>query len=116
MFSVSKDKESLSWLTTYHINNHFPQSLSLFLGQVDKDITVRILQQFEGHCQMMVLQDRLIIVDDGQLGAGVDQVLVGDPGVVHVMDAAGQDGGHHLTNQEPVLVYIDQSEDSVSLY
>ena len=44
----------------------------------------------------MILQDWLIIVDDGQLGAGVDQILVGDPGVVHVVDAAGEDGGHHL--------------------
>ena len=52
---------------------------------------------------MMVLQYRLIIVDDGQLRAGVDQVLVGHPGVVHVMDAAGQDGGHDLQRGEDLL-------------
>ena len=52
---------------------------------------------------MMVLQDRFIIVDEGQLGLGVDQELVGHPGMVHVVDAAGQDGGQDLVGGEDLL-------------
>ena len=52
---------------------------------------------------MMVLQDRFIIVDQRQLGLGVDQELVGHPGMVHVVDAAGQDGGQDLVGREDFL-------------
>ena len=51
----------------------------------------------------MVLQDRFIIVDQRQLGLGVDQELVGHPGMVHVVDAAGQDGGQDLVGREDFL-------------
>ena len=51
----------------------------------------------------MVLQDWLIIVDDGQLWAGVDQVLVGEARVVHVVDAAGEDGAEDLQRGEHLL-------------
>ena len=51
----------------------------------------------------MVLQDRLVIVDQSQLGLGVDQELVGHPGMVHVVDAAGQDGGQDLVGREDFL-------------
>ena len=52
---------------------------------------------------MVILKDRFIIVDECQLGLGVDQELVGHPGVVHVVDAAGEDGGHHLQGGEHLL-------------
>ena len=51
----------------------------------------------------MVLQDWLIIVDEGQLGLGVDQELVGHAGMVHVVDAAGQDGRQDLVGGEDLL-------------
>ena len=51
----------------------------------------------------MVLQDRFIIVDQRQLWLGVDQELVGHPGMVHVVDAAGQDGGQDLVGGEDLL-------------
>ena len=51
----------------------------------------------------MVLQDRFIIVDQRQLSLGVDQELVGHPGMVHVVDAAGQDGGQDLVGREDFL-------------
>ena len=51
----------------------------------------------------MVLQDRFIIVDQRQLRLGVDQELVGHPGMVHVVDAAGQDGGQDLVGREDFL-------------
>ena len=50
------------------------------------------LDQFEGNSQMMVLKDWLIIVDNGQLTAGVDKILVSDSRMIHIMDAAGKDG------------------------
>ena len=61
------------------------------------------LHQFEGHGKVVVLQDRLVIVDEGQLGLGVDQELVGHPGVVHVVDAAGEDGAEDLQRGEHLL-------------
>ena len=51
----------------------------------------------------MVLQDRFIIVDECQLGLGVDQELVGHPGMVHVVDAAGQDGRQDLVGGEDFI-------------
>ena len=88
---------------THHIYNHFPQRLSLLLGQVDKHITVCVLEKFEGHSEMMVLKDRLIIVHDGQLRAAVDQELVGQAWVVNVMDGRCKDGRHHLQWSENAL-------------
>ena len=51
----------------------------------------------------MVLQDRFIIVDQRQLRLGVDQELVGHPGMVHVVDAAGQDGRQDLVGGEDFI-------------
>ena len=51
----------------------------------------------------MVLQDRFIIVDECQLGFGVDQELVGHTGMVHVVDAAGQDGRQDLVGREDFI-------------
>ena len=88
---------------THHIYDHFPQSLSLFLSQVDEDITVGVLKKFEGDGQVVVLKDGLVIVHDGQLRARVDQKLICQAGVVHVMDGRGEDGGHHLRGSEHTL-------------
>ena len=76
----------------YHIYDHFSQGLSLFLGQIDEDITVGVLKKFEGNGQMMVLKDRLVIVHNGQLRARVDEELVCQPGMVHVVDCRREDG------------------------
>ena len=51
----------------------------------------------------MVLQDWLIIVDERQLRLSVDQELVGHAGMVHVVDAAGEDGGQDLEGSEDFL-------------
>ena len=42
-------------------------------------------------------------VHDGQLRAAVDQELVGEARVVHVVDGRGEDGGHHLQRREHAL-------------
>ena len=45
----------------------------------------------------------LAAVHDGQLRAAVDQELVGEARVVHVVDGRGEDGGHHLQRREHAL-------------
>ena len=90
-------------LFTYHIYHHFSQGLPLLLGEVHQNITVRILKQLKGDSKMMVLQDGLIIVHDGQLRAGVDEELVGEAGVVHVMDGGRKDRRHHFQWSEDAL-------------
>lgn len=52
----------------YHVNHHLPERLPLLLGQVLEDVAVLLLQQFEAHCQVVVLQDRLVVVHQRQLG------------------------------------------------
>lgn len=70
--------------------------MSLLLAEAGQDVTLVVLDELEGHGQVMVLQHRLVIVDQSELGAGVDQVLVSYPGVIHVMDRASQDSRQHL--------------------
>ena len=79
--------------------------MSLFLGQVDEDITVGVLKEFEGDSQVVVLKDGLVIVHDGQLRARVDQKLVCQPRVVHVVDGRREDGRHHLQGREDTLAW-----------
>ena len=90
-------------MLAHHVNDHFPQGLSLFLGQVDEDITVGVLKEFEGDSQVVVLEDGLVIVHDGQLRARVYQELVCQPRVVHVVDGRSEDGRHHLQGREDTL-------------
>ena len=52
---------------------------------------------------MVVLQDGLIIVHDGQLRAGVDEELVGEAGMVHVMNGGSEDRRHHFQWSEDTL-------------
>lgn len=49
-------------LKSYHVDNHFPECLTLFLAEILEDVTVFFLQQFEPHGQMMVFQHRFIII------------------------------------------------------
>ena len=51
----------------YHVNDHLPQGLSLLLAQVDKNITVLVLNQLERHSQMVIFQNGLIVVHQGKL-------------------------------------------------
>ena len=92
-----------SSLFTYHIYHHFSQGLPLLLGKVHQNITVRILKELKGDSQVMVLQDGLIIVHDGQLRAGVDEELVGEAGMIHVVNGSGEDGRHDLQRSEDAL-------------
>ena len=112
-FSIHIHNMCPSSLLTYHIYHHFSQGLPLLLGEVHQNITVRILKQLKGDSKMVVLQDGLIIVHDGQLRAGVDEELVGEAGMVHVMNSRGKDCRHDfqwskdtLKRQELVKNYI----------
>ena len=53
----------------YHIDDHFPERLSLLVGQIAEYVAVGVLQQFERHGQMMVLQHRFVVVQQSQFGA-----------------------------------------------
>ena len=51
----------------------------------------------------MILQDRLVVVDDGQVWGGLDVEVVGGPGVVVVVDDGGEQQGEDLEVGHPVL-------------
>ena len=87
----------------YHVNDHLPDHLPLLLGKVDKDVALWVLQYLEGDGQVMVLKNRLVIVHEGQLAARVDEILVCQSRVVHVVDGGREDGGHHLQRREHIL-------------
>ena len=102
-FSIDIHNMCPNSLFTYHIYHHFSQGLPLLLGEVHQNITVRILKQLKGDSKMVVLQDGLIIVHDGQLRAGVDEELVGEAGMVHVMNGGSEDRRHHFQWSEDTL-------------
>ena len=52
---------------------------------------------------MVVLQHRLVIVDDGQVRGGLDMEVVGGPAVVVVVDDGGEEEGEDLQVRHPVL-------------
>lgn len=52
----------------YHVNHHLPEGLALLLGQVLEDVTVLLLEQFEAHGKVVVLQHGFVVVHQGQLG------------------------------------------------
>lgn len=54
--------------STCHVDYKFPQALPLSLAQVLKDVTVVLVEELEAHGQVVVLQNGLIIVHEGQLG------------------------------------------------
>ena len=51
----------------------------------------------------MVLQDWLVIVDDGQVRGGLDMEVVGRPAVVVVVDDGREEEGEDLQVGHPVL-------------
>ena len=51
----------------HHVDDHLAKRLPLFLGEVLEDVTVVLLQQLEAHGQVMVLQDRRVVVHQSQL-------------------------------------------------
>lgn len=50
-----------------HVDDELAQALPLPLGEVLEDVTVFLVQKLEAHGEMMVLQDGLIVVHEGQL-------------------------------------------------
>ena len=52
---------------------------------------------------VVVLQDGLVVVEDGQVGGGLDVEVVGGPGVVVVVDDGGEEEGEDLQVGHPVL-------------
>lgn len=46
----------------HHVDHHFTERVFLLLAQFLEDVTIFFLQQFEAHSQVMILQDRGIIV------------------------------------------------------
>ena len=42
--------------------------VSLFFGQVGKNVDALLLDELEGDCQMVVLQDAFVVVHDGEIG------------------------------------------------
>lgn len=53
---------------TCHVDDQLPQALPLSLAEVLEDVTVVLVKQLEAHSQVVVLQNRLVVVHEGQLG------------------------------------------------
>ena len=51
----------------------------------------------------MIFLDRSVVIEDGQLGAGLDMEVVGGAGVVEVVDDGGEEESKDLEVGEPVL-------------
>ena len=51
----------------------------------------------------MIFLDRSVVIEDGQLGAGLDMEVVGGAGVVVVVDDGGQENTEYLQVREPGL-------------
>ena len=62
------------------------------------------LHYSEGHSQMMILQYRVIIVEDGQFMASLYQELVVLARVVHIVHRSGNQCSKHLQFREHILV------------
>ena len=69
----------------HHVDHHLPEGGSLLGRESSQDVALRQLEQLEGNGQVMVLKHRLVVVHQGQLGAGGHQVLVGCSRVVHIV-------------------------------
>ena len=51
----------------------------------------------------MIFLDRFVVIEDGQLGAGLDMEVVGGAGVVVVVDDGGEEDGEYLQVRQPGL-------------
>ena len=49
------------------VDDELAEALPLPLVQVLEDVAVLLVQQLEAHGQVVVLQDRLVVIHEGQL-------------------------------------------------
>lgn len=61
-----------------------------------KDVALGVLQYLKGDTDMHVLIDTGVVVDERPLVLRLDQEIVVDPVVPHIMDAAGNDDAHQF--------------------
>ena len=61
------------------------------------------LKEFEGGGEMMVLEDSVVVVKDGQLVARVGEELVVEAGVIYVVYSTGKQCRKHLQVSENLL-------------
>ena len=88
----------------HHVDHHLPEGGPLLGRQASQDVTLRQLQQLEGNCQVMVLQNGLVVVHQGQLRASGYQVLVRRSRVVDVVHGGGQNSSKHLQGGEHLSI------------
>ena len=85
------------------------QSLSIIVlkespvSSVDQLTALSISCPPEEGGHVVVLQHRLVVVDDGQVRGGLDVEVVGRPGVVVVVDDGGEEEREDLQVRHPVL-------------
>lgn len=51
----------------HHVDDELAKALALALGEVLEDVTVFLVQKLEAHSEVVVLQNGLIVVHEGQL-------------------------------------------------
>lgn len=83
-----------------HVYHHLPKRLPLLLTHISENITSFILKQLEGHSQVMILQDTLIVIHERQFRTRVDEKLIGQTGMIHVVNASGEKRGRHFQRSE----------------
>lgn len=52
---------------THHVDDELAETLPLSFGEVLENVTVFLVEEFEAHRQVMVLQNRLVVVHERQL-------------------------------------------------
>lgn len=50
-----------------HVDDELAKALALALGEVLEDVTVFLVQKLEAHGEVVVLQNRLVVIHEGQL-------------------------------------------------
>ena len=68
----------------------------MFFREIGENVDVLLLYEFECDGKVMVLQDAFVVVHDGEIGRSVDEELVGDSRMIHVVDGRREDGAHHF--------------------
>ena len=86
-----------------HLDHQGPELPEVALGHVAQDEAVIVQHGLEEGCHMVILQDRFVVVEDGEVGAGLDMEVVGGAGVVVVVDDGGEEQGEDLEVGQPVL-------------
>ena len=61
------------------------------------------IQGFEGDGQVVVLEHRVIIVENSQVVGSLDEELIGHAQVIHVVDRCGHQSSKHLQLREHIL-------------